>query len=248
MKFYAIARILRFNLYRARTVGRSVAPQSAALRRTRAQWRIKTHRLTSNRRAWCHIGSCARSCDAPTSNGAVCARCQRARRASHRRHLGVRALANSAQHIRGVARVQPMARTPAIARRCAAREIEKSDALYQFALGRAARRNAKRARFDLRYRRRLAGGARQTTEPHPRRRRTLCQSADATIVVSQRLRELKTTLAKRVELVPNGVDVEHYQRAVAADEPVHPLARAWRKPVLGYLGSIHAERVDLLLN
>ena len=75
----------------------------------------------------------------------------------------------------------------------------------------------------------------------------LCQSADATIVVSQRLRELKTTLAKRVELVPNGVDVEHYQRAVAADEPVHPLARAWRKPVLGYLGSIHAERVDLPL-
>lgn len=75
----------------------------------------------------------------------------------------------------------------------------------------------------------------------------LCRQSNATIVVSQRLLELKTPLARRVELVPNGVDVEHYQRAVAADEPTHKLARDWRKPVLGYLGSIHAERVDLLL-
>ena len=75
----------------------------------------------------------------------------------------------------------------------------------------------------------------------------LCREAGATIVVSQRLRELKIPLANRVELVPNGVDVEHYQGAVAADARAHPIARDWRKPVLGYLGSVHAERVDLPL-
>ena len=75
----------------------------------------------------------------------------------------------------------------------------------------------------------------------------LCRAADVTIVVSQRLRELKTPLAQRVELVPNGVDVEHYQGAVAADAPPHQLAKDWPSPVLGYLGSIHAERVDLPL-
>lgn len=73
----------------------------------------------------------------------------------------------------------------------------------------------------------------------------LCKNAEVVIVVSERLRELKTPLAKRVELVPNGVDVAHYQSAL--DVAPHPIARHWRQPVLGYLGSIHAERVDLPL-
>ena len=75
----------------------------------------------------------------------------------------------------------------------------------------------------------------------------LCREAGVTIVVSDRLRELKMPLSPRVELVPNGVDVEHYKRALAPDLPVHRLAQNWSKPVLGYLGSIHAERVDLAL-
>ena len=73
----------------------------------------------------------------------------------------------------------------------------------------------------------------------------LCSHAGAVIVVSLRLLEIKTPLSKRVELVQNGVDVEHYQSALEASP--HPFARPWRKPVLGYLGSIHAERVDLAL-
>ena len=73
----------------------------------------------------------------------------------------------------------------------------------------------------------------------------LCRRAGVTIVVSPRLRELKTPLSSRVELVPNGVDVEHYQSAL--DVAPHPFAARWRAPVLGYLGSIHAERVDLSL-
>ena len=78
----------------------------------------------------------------------------------------------------------------------------------------------------------------------------LCREADVTIVVSQRLHDLKTPLVGqhgRVELVPNGVDVEHYARALNPDLPPHPLAANWASPVLGYLGSIHAERVDLPL-
>ena len=75
----------------------------------------------------------------------------------------------------------------------------------------------------------------------------LCREAGVTIVVSQRLRELKTPLSPRVELVPNGVDVEHYARALNPDLPPHPIAQNWPSPVLGYLGSIHAKRVDLPL-
>ena len=75
----------------------------------------------------------------------------------------------------------------------------------------------------------------------------LCREAGVTIVVSGRLHDLKTPLASRVELVPNGVDVEHYARALDPDLPPHPLAANWASPVLGYLGSIHAERVDLPL-
>ena len=72
----------------------------------------------------------------------------------------------------------------------------------------------------------------------------LCREAGVTIVVSERLHDLKMPLSPRVELVPNGVDVEHYARALSTDAP-HPIAANWRHPVLGYLGSIHAERVDL---
>ena len=73
----------------------------------------------------------------------------------------------------------------------------------------------------------------------------LCSHADIVIVVSQRLRDLKTPLSKRVELVPNGIDVKHYQSAL--DVAPAPIARNWRKPVLGYVGSIHAKRVDVSL-
>ena len=78
----------------------------------------------------------------------------------------------------------------------------------------------------------------------------LCREADVVIVVSERLRELKTSLVAangRVELVPNGLDVEYYARARDADFSPHPIAQNWRSPVLGYLGSIHAKRIDFPL-
>lgn len=72
----------------------------------------------------------------------------------------------------------------------------------------------------------------------------LCRLADCTIVCSQRLFDLKADIAKQLELVPNGVDAAHYAR-VTGDEPPHPITRDWKKPVLGYTGSIHPDRVDV---
>jgi teichuronic acid biosynthesis glycosyltransferase TuaH len=72
----------------------------------------------------------------------------------------------------------------------------------------------------------------------------LCRLADCTIVCSQRLFDLKKSIARRLELVPNGVDASHYA-PVGSTEPPHTIARNWKKPVLGYTGSIHPDRVDV---
>ena len=73
----------------------------------------------------------------------------------------------------------------------------------------------------------------------------LCRLADCTIVCSQHLLELKKSLARRLELVPNGVDCEHYARVNDDVLPANPLARGWKRPVLGYTGTIHPDRIDL---
>ena len=66
----------------------------------------------------------------------------------------------------------------------------------------------------------------------------LCRRADAVIVCSQRLYELKKPIARHLSLVSNGVQVEHYQGVV------HRRLSSTRTPVFGYTGSIHADRVD----
>lgn len=72
----------------------------------------------------------------------------------------------------------------------------------------------------------------------------LCRRADEVIVCSQRLYEMKEPLARSLHLVPNGVDVEHYR--AAGDRANAPeAARQWPRPVLGYTGSIHPDRVDV---
>lgn len=79
----------------------------------------------------------------------------------------------------------------------------------------------------------------------------LCRSADAVIVCSQRLLELKRPLVShptRLALIPNGVDAEHYRPAWERDAPPPPpLTRRWGRPVLGYVGTIHPERLDVPL-
>jgi len=70
--------------------------------------------------------------------------------------------------------------------------------------------------------------------------RELCQKAGAVIVCSQRLYEMKQPIADgRLHLIPNGVDAGHYHSAAATSDA------KWERPVFGYTGTIHPERLDL---
>jgi glycosyltransferase involved in cell wall biosynthesis len=74
----------------------------------------------------------------------------------------------------------------------------------------------------------------------------LCRTADAVIVCSARLRELKEPLTPpgRLHLIPNGVDAAHYAGVLDAG-PVPAAAAGWQRPVLGYVGTVHPDRVDV---
>jgi len=74
----------------------------------------------------------------------------------------------------------------------------------------------------------------------------LCRRADAVIVCSQKLQEMKLPLAgERVHCIPNGVDAEHYLGVLDGSGPLPASASAWERPVYGYTGTIHADRLDL---
>jgi glycosyltransferase involved in cell wall biosynthesis len=74
--------------------------------------------------------------------------------------------------------------------------------------------------------------------------RELLAAADLTIVTAPRLLELKAPLARRIELIPNGVDPAPFQRALAAAAARGPRPAA--SPRLGYSGHI-SNRLDLAL-
>ncbi len=73
----------------------------------------------------------------------------------------------------------------------------------------------------------------------------LCRRADAVIVCSQKLYDMKRGLTPNLYLIPNGVDAAHYERVQDAALPLPPTAAHWAKPVLGYTGTIHPDRVDV---
>ncbi len=75
---------------------------------------------------------------------------------------------------------------------------------------------------------------------------SLCRRADAVIVCSERLFELKRGLAHHLHLIPNGVNMDHYQ-SVSDSGPLPEETRDWPKPVLGYTGTLHPERVAVAL-
>jgi teichuronic acid biosynthesis glycosyltransferase TuaH len=75
----------------------------------------------------------------------------------------------------------------------------------------------------------------------------LCCRADATIVCSQRLFEMKQGTAKRLHLIPNGVDARHYEQVLDENTPRPPETATWKRPVWGYTGTIHPDRVDVEL-
>jgi glycosyltransferase involved in cell wall biosynthesis len=74
--------------------------------------------------------------------------------------------------------------------------------------------------------------------------RGLLAAADLTLVTAPRLLELKASLARRIELIPNGVDPVPFQRARAAAAAAGPQPAA--APRLGYSGHI-SNRLDLAL-
>lgn len=77
--------------------------------------------------------------------------------------------------------------------------------------------------------------------------RDLCRQADAVIVCSRTLFDLKSRLVSsdRLHLIPNGVHVDHYRSigTKGSSQAQHP----WQRPVLGYTGTIHPDRLDVEL-
>ena len=75
--------------------------------------------------------------------------------------------------------------------------------------------------------------------------KALCSCANTVIVCSQQLFDLKRNLASNLHLVPNGVDVDHYRKVLDGFGSLPGDAATWPKPILGYTGTLHAERLDL---
>ena len=89
-------------------------------------------------------------------------------------------------------------------------------------------------------------------QPDEQRDRTRAQDAElgrvasAVIVCSEQLQHDKERkFARPVHLIPNGVDAEHYREVLDGTGPLPEAARAWSKPVLGYTGTVHGQRVDV---
>jgi teichuronic acid biosynthesis glycosyltransferase TuaH len=78
---------------------------------------------------------------------------------------------------------------------------------------------------------------------------TLCKYCNHVIVCSQQLFDDKAKLVDldRLHLIPNGVHVEHYEAVADTSLSVHKIAEHWTKPVFGYTGTIHGDRVDVNL-
>lgn len=77
----------------------------------------------------------------------------------------------------------------------------------------------------------------------------LCMEASHVIVCSEQLFEDKRDLVKsnRLHLIPNGVHVDHYKLVTDYSTPHHLVTQNWKKPVFGYTGTIHGDRVDIEL-
>ncbi len=100
--------------------------------------------------------------------------------------------------------------------------------------------------------------------------REMCRLADLTIVCSRALFDSREAIARQLLLLPNGVDAAHYAHLEARDRRPRghfdaqgalclqddipsssPPAKAgldhakWPRPVFGYTGSLHPERIDL---
>lgn len=76
----------------------------------------------------------------------------------------------------------------------------------------------------------------------------LCRRADAVIVCSKRLYDMKSDLVSGdLHLIANGVNAGHYDAVMDGVGDLPPAARSWPRPVFGYTGTIHPDRVDIEL-
>jgi teichuronic acid biosynthesis glycosyltransferase TuaH len=73
----------------------------------------------------------------------------------------------------------------------------------------------------------------------------LCQRADATIVCSERLHELKRDLVSNLYLIPNGVDAAHYSTVLNTGGAILQTLSELPHPIFGYTGTVHPDRIDL---
>ncbi|HEC24294.1 MAG TPA: glycosyltransferase family 1 protein [Chloroflexi bacterium] len=69
--------------------------------------------------------------------------------------------------------------------------------------------------------------------------RRLIEAVDLLIVTAEALYESKREGAKRVVLVPNGVEADHLARAADPDLPVAGSLAGLKHPVIGFLGSLN---------
>ena len=78
----------------------------------------------------------------------------------------------------------------------------------------------------------------------------LCRRANAVVVCSRRLYEMKKPLTDHLHLIPNGVNASHYH-ADEDKDTMTPDAAAiigrWKGLVVGYVGTIHPDRIDVEL-
>jgi glycosyltransferase involved in cell wall biosynthesis len=88
----------------------------------------------------------------------------------------------------------------------------------------------------------LASGSPQEKQLIQEQDQLLCKKADLVVVCSQALEQSRKSIAKRILLLPNGVNVEHYKDVSRA-----PKAATWSHPVFGYTGTLHSDRVDVKL-
>lgn len=72
--------------------------------------------------------------------------------------------------------------------------------------------------------------------------RALCERADLVVVCSEALLKSRRHLSQSIALIPNGVDVKHYESV-----QTRPESRSWTAPVFGYTGTLHSERTDARL-
>jgi glycosyltransferase involved in cell wall biosynthesis len=74
----------------------------------------------------------------------------------------------------------------------------------------------------------------------------MSEQADAIIVCSNGLQQNKAAYQNKLHLIQNGVDCEHYARVWEQAPSASPGdGRRWDTPVLGYTGTVHADRLDV---